>query len=154
GHTSAGSGQHRLRNALVVLETALAMLLLVGSGLLLRSFARMLETDPGFEPQHTLTAHLNLPGHSYPTQDRINLFYTELLSRIAAMPQVQSVGASSNIPVIGINSDRSYIPEGYSQHSGQSWLSTSNYFVMGDYFRAMRIPLVRGRYLNKSDDQP
>lgn len=154
GHASAGSRQQRLRSSLVVLETALAMLLLVGSGLLLRSFTRMIETDPGFEPQHTLTAHLNLPEYEYSSQVKINQFYTELLRRVSILPQVLSVGASSNIPVIGINSDRSYIPEGYSAHNGQSWLSTSNYFVMGDYFSAMRIPLIRGRYLNNSDDQP
>ncbi len=154
GHASAGSGQQRLRSSLVVLETALAMLLLVGSGLLLRSLARMLETDPGFEPQHTLMAHLDLPEHEYSSQQRVNQFYTELLARLSTLPQVQSVGASSNIPVVGINSDRSYVPEGYSAQNGQSWLSTSNYFVMGDYFRAMRIPLVRGRYLTSADDQP
>lgn len=151
GHASTGRSQRRFRNALVVIETALAMLLLVGSGLFLRSFARMLQTDPGFEPQHTLTAHLSLPEDAYSSQENINRFYSELLDRLSALPQVRNVAASSNIPVIGINSDRSYIPEG---HKGMSWLSTSNYFVMGDYFHAMGIPLIRGRYLSKADNQP
>jgi len=154
GHASAGGSQQRLRNALVVVETALALLLLVGSGLLLRSFVRMLETDPGFQPQHTLTAHLSLPEHDYPSQEKIDRFYTELLRRLSALPQVRYTAASSNIPVIGINSDRAYVPEGYTASKDRSWLSTSNYFIVGDYFSAMRIPLLRGRYLNASDDQP
>jgi predicted permease len=154
GHAGIGASQHRLRSSLVVLETALAMLLLVGSGLLLRSFAHMLETDPGFEPQHALTAHLSLPDHDYPSQDKINHFYAELLSHLSALPSVRYAAASSNIPVIGINSDRNYVPEGYTSHNGRTSLSTSNYFVMGDYFHAMRIPLIRGRYLTTADDQP
>jgi predicted permease len=154
GHASAGGAQQRLRNVLVVVETALALVLLVGSGLLLRSFARMLETDPGFESQHTLTAHLSLPDHDYPSQKKIDHFYAELLSRLSALPQVRYAAASSNIPVIGINSDRAYVPEDYSARNGRSWMSTSNYFIVGDYFNAMRIPLLGGRYLNASDDQP
>jgi predicted permease len=154
GHASAGAAQHRLRSALVVVETALAMLLLIGSGLLLRSFARMLDTDPGFQPRHVLTAHISLPQQDYPAQEKIDSFYTELLHRLSALPQVKSTGASSNIPVVGINSDRSYVPEGYTRRRGHPWLSTSNYFVMGDYFHAMRIPLVRGRYFTPADGQP
>ncbi len=154
GHASAGGSQQRLRNALVVVETALALLLLVGSGLLLRSFAHMLETDPGFQPQRTLTAHLSLPSQDYASQQKIDQFYTELLRRLSALPQVRYTAASSNIPVIGINSDRAYVPEGYTAGNGRTWLSTSNYFIVGDYFNAMRIPLLRGRYLNASDDLP
>jgi len=154
GHTSAGGAQHRLRGAFVMVETALAMLLLVGSGLLLRSFARMLETDPGFQPQHVLTAHLSLPQQDYPAQEKIDSFYAEALRRLSVLLQVKFAAASSNIPVVGINSDRSYVPEGYTGRRGHLWLSTSNYFVMGDYFRAMRIPLVRGRYFTPTDNQP
>ena len=154
--TASGSrGQHRLRNTLVVVESALALMLLVGAGLLVRSFARMLDTDPGFAPQHVLTAHLSLPEHSYSTQSQVDSFYTELLRKFSAFPQVRAAAASTNIPVVGINSDRSFIPEGYvPPHGRSSFLSISNYFVMGDYFRAMKIPLLRGRYLTAADDQP
>ena len=154
GHAIAGGFQQRLRNALVVVETALALLLLVGSGLLLRSFAHMLETDPGFQPQHTLTAHLSLPQSDYTSQEKVDRFYTELLRRLSALPQVRYAAASSNIPVIGINSDRNFTPEGYMGRNNRAWLSTSNYFIVGDYFSAMRIPLLRGRYLNASDALP
>ncbi len=155
GHAvGGGHAQRRLRSVLVITETALALLLLVGSGLLLRSFARMLETDPGFEPQHVLTAHLTLPTQDYPTQDKVNGFYKELVLRLAALPQVRAAGASSNVPIIGINSDRNFVPEGYVSSNGRPWGSSSNYYVVGDYFRAMHIPLVRGRYFSAADDKP
>lgn len=151
----SGHGQHRLRSGFVVVETALALLLLVGAGLLIRSFAHMLETDPGFASQHVLTAQLSLPEQSYATQPQINSFYTELLRRLSALPQVQMAGASSNIPVIGIGSDRNFVPDGYVPPRGApGFLSASNYFVMGDYFRAMKTPLLRGRYFTSADDLP
>ena len=84
GSHAAGQGrsQYNLQSMLVILEIALALLLLVASGLLLRSFAKMLETDPGFQPQHVLTASLSLPRHDYPTQQKVDEFYAELQRRI------------------------------------------------------------------------
>ncbi|MGA2538029.1 MAG: ABC transporter permease [Terracidiphilus sp.] len=156
GSPAAGQGraQHRMRSVLAVVEVALAMLLLVASGLLLRSFQKMLATDPGFEPQHVLTASLDLPEHDYPTEQKVDAFYRELLRQLGGLPQVRSVGLASNIPVIGIGSDRNFVPEGYAPHDGRAWLSVSNYFVLGDYFRAMRIPLLEGRYFTAADDLP
>ena len=156
GSKGAGQGrsQHRLRNSLVALETALAMLLLVACGLLLRSFARMLETDPGFQPEHAMTAYLSLPQQTYPTQERVDAFYRDLADRVQAMPGVQAVGFSSNIPVIGRNSSRLVAPEDYVRLKGQKWLMSSNYLTAGEYFRALRIPLLRGRPFNAIDDQP
>lgn len=157
GGQTAGSSrnQHRLRNVFVVIEAALALMLLVGAGLLVRSFAHMLETDPGFAPQHVLTAHLSLPKQSYASQPQVNAFYAELFRRLSALPQVRTVGGSTNIPVIGINSDRSFVPEGYVPRKDKpSFLSISNYFVMGVYFHAMKIRLIRGRFFTAADDQP
>ena len=152
---SGNRGQHRLRNILVVVESAFALMLLVGAGLLLRSFARLLETDPGFAPQHVLTARVSLPEHTYSTQPQVNGFYTELLRRLSTLPQVRTAGASTNIPVVGVGSDRMFRPEGYvAPHDRTTFLSASNYFVMGDYFRAMKISLLRGRYFTATDDQP
>jgi len=122
--------------------------------LLLRSFQKMLTTDPGFEPQHVLTASLSLPEHDYPTQQKVDAFYNELLRQAATLPQVKYAGAATNIPVIGIKSDRNFVPEGYAPQNGRAWLSVSNYFVLGDYFRAMRIPLIEGRYFTPGDDRP
>jgi putative ABC transport system permease protein len=156
GNAAAGHGraQNRMRGALVVVEVALAMLLLVASGLLLRSFQKLLATDPGFEPQHVLTASLDLPEHDYPAEQNVDAFYRELLRQLDGLPQVRSVGLASNIPVVGINSDRNFIPEAYAPRDGRTWLSVSNYFVLGEYFRAMRIPLLEGRYFTAADDLP
>lgn len=152
--TGQSRSQHKLRGALATIEVALAMLLLVASGLLLRSFQKMLATDPGFEPRHVLSASLTLPAHDYPSDQKVNAFYGDLLRQLGALPQVGSVGAATNIPVIGMNSERAFVPEGYSPQGGHNWLTVSNYFVLGDYFRAMRIPLVEGRYFTADDDRP
>jgi putative ABC transport system permease protein len=154
GSISAGQGrgQHRTRTALVVVEIALAMVLLAGSGLLLRSFARMLAVDPGFEPAHVLKASLSLPPHEYSNQQRVNDFYNELQRRLETLPGVKAVGFSSNIPVVGQNSGRLIAPEGYVKSSGEGWSIASNYLVHGSYFGAMHIPLLRGRYFNAKDD--
>ncbi|MBV8673491.1 MAG: FtsX-like permease family protein [Acidobacteriaceae bacterium] len=147
-------GQHRLRSALVITEAALAMVLLVGAGLLLRSFARMLETDPGIETTHVMTASLALPKQDYPTQQKANAFYSELQKRLEAIPGVHSVGFSSNIPVIGRNSSRLFTPQGYIRKPNEGWALASNYLVAGNYFDALRIPLISGRYFDARDDRP
>jgi len=147
-------GQYRLRNALVITEAALAMVLLVGAGLLLHSFAKMLATDPGIETTHVMTASLALPKQDYPTQERVNAFYGELQRQLQAMPGVRAVGFSSNIPVIGRNSSRLFTPQGYVRKPNEGWSLASNYLVAGNYFDALRIPLISGRYFDARDEQP
>ncbi len=122
-------GQHRLRNVLVITEAALAMVLLVGAGLLLRSFAKMLATDPGIETTHVMTASLALPKQDYPTQERVNAFYGELQRQLEAMPGVRAVGFSSNIPIIGRNSSRLFTPQGYVKKPNEGWSLASNYLL-------------------------
>ena len=147
-------GQHRLRNALVITEAALAMVLLVGAGLLLRSFAKMLESDPGIEATHAMTASLALPKQDYPIQERVNAFYGELQRQLEAIPGVRAVGFSSNIPVIGRSSSRLFAPQGYVKKPNEGWSLASNYLVAGSYFDALHIPLIAGRYFDARDDQP
>ncbi len=155
GNQNSGQsrGQHSLRSGLVIAELAMATVLLVASGLLLRSFAKMLETNPGFQPQHVLTASLVLPRHDYSSQQKVADFYQQLHAQIETLPGVSDVGFSTNIPIVGANSGRLITPEGYVRSSGEGWLITSNYLVQGDYFRALRIPLIRGRYFNAGDEQ-
>jgi putative ABC transport system permease protein len=149
-----GRGQHRLRNVLVITEAALAMVLLVGAGLLLRSFAKMLATDPGIETTHVMTASLALPKQDYPTQERVNAFYGELQRQLEGVNGVRAVGFSSNIPVIGRNSSRLFTPQGYVRKPNEGWSLASNYLVAGNYFDALRIPLISGRYFDARDEQP
>ena len=156
GSRTAGHGrdQHRMRSVLVTVEVALAMLLLVSSGLLLRSFAKMLAVDPGFEPARVLTASLSLPKHDYPTQQKVDGFFSELQGNLLKIPGVQSVGFSSNIPIAGQNSGRLITPEGHVRAAGEAWNIVSNYLTAADYFDAIHIPLIRGRYFTAADDQP
>ncbi|MGH9516844.1 MAG: ABC transporter permease [Terriglobales bacterium] len=145
--------QHLMRNALVVTEISLAMVLLVGSGLFLRSLSSMLAVDPGFEPAHVLKASLSLPVHEYSTQSKVNDFLNRLQSKLEALPGTKSVGFSSSIPVVGQKSGRLIAPEGYVKKSGEGWLVASNYLVHGNYFEGMHIPLIQGRYFSSRDDQ-
>lgn len=156
GGQSAGQSkrQHRLRAALVIAETALAMLLLVGSGLLLHSFVRMIEVDPGFQTQHIMTAALNLPHETYPTQQKVDEFFASLEQKIETIPGLQAVGFSTNIPVIGHNSSRLFAAQGYVRKPNEPFTFASNYITLGDYFSALRIPLVEGRYFDVADNQP
>jgi predicted permease len=143
-----------LRSGMVVLEVGLAMVLLVSSGLLLRSFAKMLEVDPGFEPAHVLTASLALPGVNYPTQQKVNALFSTLQQRLQSEPGVKSVGFASNIPIAGQKPGRVIAPQGYVERPGEGMIIVSDYLTLGNYFEAVGIPLIRGRYLGVSDDQP
>ena len=127
--------QRRLQSVLVALETALAMLLLVASGLLLRSFAKMLATDPGFQTQHFLTASLSLPRHDYPTQQKVDAFYDELQRKIEALPGVKTVGFSSNIPIVGQRVRTADCPEGYVRPPGGAGSSPRIILCKGNIFK-------------------
>ena len=153
---SAGDGPRRsyLRSGMVILEVGLAVVLLVSSGLLLRSFRKMLEVDPGFESSHVLTASVALPRRDYPAQEKVDAFFATLQQRLESEPGVKSVGFSSNIPIVGQRSGRLIAPEGYIKSPGEGWIIVSNYLTLGNYFDALRIPLIRGRYLTASDDRP
>ena len=95
---TSGRGQHRLHNALVVAETAIGMVLLIGAGLLIHSFIRVLNVDPGFDPHSVLTASIDLPDNQYPSLKRVQ-FQEDLLSRLAALPGVESVSSGFPIPL-------------------------------------------------------
>lgn len=155
GNQAAGVGrsQYGVQSLLVSLEIALAMLLLVASGLLLRSFAKMLDVNPGFQPEHVLTASISLPLRDYATQPRVGEFYAELQRKVETLPGVLSVGFSTNIPIVGQRSGRLITPEGHVRGPGEGFLIASNYLVQGNYFQTLHIPLIRGRFFKTQDDQ-
>jgi predicted permease len=135
----------------VVAEIVLALVLLVGAGLLLRSFARLLDVSPGFDPAHTLTMRLSLPGARYDDSRRVQ-FYKRLFEQIEAMPGVQSAGAVSFLPLTGLASATSLEIVGRPKPPvGQEPVADVR-VVAHDYFRAMGVPLVKGRLFN--DDDP
>jgi putative ABC transport system permease protein len=148
---TAGGGHARLRSALVVTEIAIALVLLAASGLLLRSFEKMREVDLGFHPDHTLVASYGLPRKQYATQASVNQFNDELLRRLQSLPGAKSAGLTSFLPASGNNSSSAFIAEGYvPSKPGEIDLATM-VVVQGDYFSAMGIPLLRGRYLSAVD---
>jgi predicted permease len=148
---SEGSGHARVRSALVVAELAVALILLAVSGLLLRSFEKMREVDLGFRTDHTLTAFFGLPDKQYSTQAAVDGFDTMLLAKLRQLPGVESAGVTTSLPDSGNYNNTGFVPEGYVPPPGSkinlSWTSQ----VLGDYFRASGIPLLRGRYFADSD---
>ncbi len=148
---TAGGSNARLRSALVVAEIAVALVLLIASGLLLRSFEKMREVNLGLNPDHMLTAAYNLPQRQYSTQASIDAFNDALLRRLAVLPGVKSVGITSQLPATGGQSGSAFLAEGYGAPKGEglslSWPSQT----IGDYFEAAGIPLLRGRGFTPAD---
>ncbi len=148
---SAGGGHARLRSTLVVAEIAIALVLLTASGLLLRSFDKMRAVDLGFTPQHVTTAAYSLPRQQYSKQPQIDTFNRELLLKLNQLPGVQSVGLTSMLPSQGANNNQTFVVDGYVPPPGASMNLATVSQVYGNFFPAMGIHLLRGRFLNESD---
>ncbi|MDQ3517049.1 MAG: ABC transporter permease, partial [Gemmatimonadota bacterium] len=148
---SVGAGGHRLRSTLVVAEVALAVVLVVGAGLATRSFARLLDVHPGFEPRNVLAVKLNIPGGRY-EDERATAYYEALLARIAAVPGVQVVGSAKNFPLRGVGEARSLSMDLTGEGAaGIVDVRLPLMHVSTDYFRAMGIPLRAGRSFAATD---
>ena len=145
-----GRGQRRLRGALVIAETAIGVVLLVGAGLLLRSFDRLLRTAPGFDPQHLVTATFRLPDSRYPYPKQIG-FYDDLLSELRALPGVAGAVATTPLPLSGSRYSISFQQSGAQRPSSER-LSADFGMVSPGYFRTLRVPLVSGRDFAEADN--
>jgi predicted permease len=148
---SASRGTGLTRTLLVVAETALALVLLVGAGLLVKSFARLQDVNPGFSADNVLTAQLALPATRYPDQAARQAFWTRLVDQIRPLSGVTAVGLTSNVPFNGMVSSGSYSIVGYDSPQGEAQPHGRQEVVGGDYFRAMEIPLVAGRLFTDVD---
>jgi predicted permease len=152
GRSGTAGGSHaRLRSALVVIEIAVALILLAASGLLLRSFSNMSAVDLGFRPDHVTTAAYALPQRQYSTQAQVDTFNNRLLLQLRRLPGVESVGLTSTIPTTG-DGIWSFTVEGYIDPRGPDQTAASPSQVIGDYFKAIGTPLIRGRYFEESDN--
>ena len=148
---SSGGGSGRLEGALIVSEVALALILLAGAGLLGRSFWELSRVDPGFSTESVLTMRTALPASRYQSADRIRAFSSQLFERIQSLPQVRAVGSADYLPLSNFGIGGSFEiagrpPTRVHQQPG-SFISV----VGGDYFRALQIPLVRGRFFSAAD---
>ena len=150
GRTGTAARGNRTRRAFVVVEIALALVLLVGAGLLIRSFAKLMDVNPGFQPQQTITMRLNLPGVRYDDDAKSTGFFNRLFEKIDAIPGVQSAGAISFLPLTGLASATSYQVVGDPKPAGQEPV-TDVRVISHKYLAAMGVPLVRGRLFNEND---
>ncbi len=149
GRASAMKSGHRVRGGLIVAEVALALVLLAGAGLLVRSLIRLLNVDPGFNPQNTLAMDISLPKAKYPLyRDDRSRFLHRIFERLEALPGVEAAGMASSAPLSG-----SYNGSGLKRldQSQQEYHSSFN-SVSGNYFSALGIPLLRGRVFSDRDD--
>lgn len=150
---TASRGARVMRRALVTAQVAFAFMLLIGAGLLLTSFQRVLAVRPGFEPSHVLTGRVSPPALRYKEDAQLIAFWNQLLDRVRGLPGVQAAGVTTNIPLGGDFSDSVILAEGYAMSPGESLISPYNSSVSPGYFEAMTIPLKRGRLFSASDDE-
>jgi len=148
---TGGASRHRLRGLLVVAEVSMALVLLIGAGLLLKSFTRLRETNLGFNPDHVLTASVTLPEATHPTAALKKAYYQQSLARLAARPEAQAVGLVTSLPLgsTGVSLQGGLNVEG--EATERSDVMANKLAVSGGYFRALGIPLLKGRDFNELD---
>ncbi len=151
GRNTEGRRPKRLRSGLVVFETALSLLLVAGAGLLLRSFAQILKVDPGFKPNGVLTVRVALPDAIYSKPEQVRGFYAELLSRVQGLPGVQAAGAVNGLPLSGQGGSGTLTVDSQAVPLENTTPEADQRVVAADYFKAMGISLVRGRYFDARD---
>jgi putative ABC transport system permease protein len=146
-----GPGRRRLSSALVIAEVALAVVLLVGGGLMLKSFVQLLRVNPGFEPNQVLRLDFALPGLKYREPQQQTAFYNELIERLQSLPGVESVGATSQTPLSPGDNWSGFAIEGRPAPPQGDLQQAAVRAVSNDYFSTMKIPLRKGRVFNNSD---
>jgi putative ABC transport system permease protein len=150
--STPGRRRHRLLGALVVAQCALALVLSVGAGLLLRSFVRLTQTDTGFHAAHVVNATMVLPSGRYATGAQVKTFYREAVAAAAALPGVASAGAATNRP-LNVRERRGFTPDPSAQQTPGLRRTVANTWTIGPYFEALGIPLKEGRFFTDNDGQ-
>ncbi|HVG19637.1 MAG TPA: ABC transporter permease [Blastocatellia bacterium] len=150
--TVVGTGRQRFRSLLVVSEIALALVLLVGAGLLITSTLRLLEVKLGFKPERLMTMRLELPSSRYTDDEQIRAFHQQLLPRIEALPGVTGVASANWLPLEGGPGDLLRV-EGEPPPPPSEVPKTITHVVSSNYFRTMGIALIKGRYFTDDDNQ-
>jgi predicted permease len=148
---SQGPDHQRLRAAFVIVEVALSAMLLVGAGLMVRSFQRVLNTNPGFRPEHVLTASIDLPPtEEYSQDEKVASFYKQLMEKLRQTPGIATAGASTDLPLLG-GWTHAFTVEGYQPPPGPELSLGHHSVIYGDYLQTMGIPLLQGRYFTEQD---
>ena len=158
-NVSTGTRNTKLRNLFVIGQFALALMLLVGAGLLLKSFWNVRNVNPGFNPQNLMTVELWLPYPNKPEtgkyfrRDQRAAFFDQILERVEALPGVKSAGMISLLPFNTERADRAITIEGQEYRGPQDLAHAESRSVSANYFLSMGIPLITGRYFTKQDDE-
>jgi len=158
--STTGARRNQVRNSLVVAEIALALVLLVGAGLLLKSYARVQDTDPGFDRRNILTAELDLAETKYPQRGSADYnhgaaminFWNEALRRVQQLPGVEAAGYTIALPLSGSNTDSSFSIEGRVTGKNEPGPDEELRIISPDYFRVIKTPLLRGRFFSEADN--
>jgi putative ABC transport system permease protein len=149
--STGGIGRQRVRSILVVTEVALTQMLLIGAGLMIKSFYSLQQVNPGFNADRILTMQVTLPPVKYAENNQIIAFYEQALTRIGALPGVQAAGAATSLPLTGNSISRRFTIDGRAPASTNERLSATYFAISPDYFRAMGIQLVSGRSFTNQD---
>jgi predicted permease len=151
--STAGTGQHRLRSALAIAETALALVLLVGAGLMMKSLFRLLQVNPGFQPERVLQMEMYLRSSQYSTPEAMKNFWQQVLDRTRAIPGVESVALGTNVPM-SFNHHRGDITiEGQPQPAPGEYAHPDYHIVSPGYTETLAVPLLRGRSFVDADNE-
>ena len=142
---SAGLTRQILRRTFVVAEVAMALVLLISAGLLVRSFAKLLEVRPGFDPHNVITVRLSLPGSQYNTAAKVAAFYDSLLPRVSGLPGVQHTAAAFQTPFTAGGDNSIFAIRGRETNSNDPPPHADYGFVSADYFRSIGLPIIKGR---------
>ncbi|MGA2270056.1 MAG: ABC transporter permease [Bryobacteraceae bacterium] len=148
---TSGKSAHRLRGALIVAEVALSLMLLAGSGLLIRSFLRLQEVDTGFRPEGVLTMRVSLPPEKYSKPEQPRTFYRELLDRVRRLPGVDAAGGVTGLPLTGTGWSGTTTIDTQAVPERDRTPEADQRPVLPGYFEAMGIALLRGRYFDQRD---
>ena len=155
GTSGFGLGHGQLRKSLIVAEVALSLVLLIGAGLLIRSYSKITNASPGFDASNVLSLRVSLPGFRYKTPESVSQFYDDLNRRVRALPGVEYVGSNYQLPLssvalawepIGIEG---YVPKA----AGNDLIIASSAYISPDYFRTMGVKLLRGRFFEQTDNK-
>lgn len=148
-----GRQRNMVRSSLVVAEVAIAMVLLIGAGLLIRSFMRLNQVSPGFNPANVVAMQLSLPRSKYAEKPQRASFFEQLVQRVSLLPGVQSAAAGNNLPMSGDGWNASFAVENLQVGPDEPSPHGDPHMITPDYFRAMGIPLLRGRYFTDADSK-
>jgi putative ABC transport system permease protein len=149
-YATTGKGRARLRSLVVIGEVSLALILLIGAGLLLRTFLRLRTQDPGFRPEHVLTVSIDLPSSRYADAAGNHRFYQQLTERVGTLPGVTAVGAASDIPWTGYDENSGFQISGHPT-APEDEPEARYHFVTPGYFQAIGTPLLAGRFFSAAD---